>query len=163
LLLTLKIKILLKRLISCISFGAFNVLTMSKLRINANIFITFILYIFFVSFFFLIYVINFIFLINCRFKNAYLTFILIVVYAINIKTYIMLAYVFASCVFFLIFFNFFNRFVVFFNFFNTKIISICLFFAKSLLNLRVNFLTKMHYLINVVIKINFKRVFFLDL
>ena len=41
--------------------------------------------------------------------------------------------------------------------------SIRLFFAKSSLNLRVNFLTKMHYLINVVIKIILNAFFFLDL
>jgi len=38
--------------------------------------------------------------------------------------------------------------------------SIRLFFAKSSLNLRVNFLTKMHYLINVVIKIILNAFFF---
>ena len=62
----------------------------------------------FVFFFFLIYVINFIFLINCRFKDICLTFILIVVCAINNELYTMLAYMFASCVFFLIFFIFSN-------------------------------------------------------
>ena len=41
--------------------------------------------------------------------------------------------------------------------------SICLFFAKNSLNLRVNFLIKMHYLINVVIKIILVAFFFLDL
>jgi len=76
---------------------------------------------FFRFFFLLIYVINFIFLINRRFKNVYLTFILIVVYIINNELYIMFAYVFAFYMFFFIFFNFFN----------TKIILICLFFAKS--------------------------------
>jgi len=35
-----------------------------------------------------------------------------------------------------------------------------LFFAKSLLNLRVNFLTKMHCLINVVIEIILNAFFF---
>ncbi len=61
---------------------------------------------FFVSFSFLIYVINFISLINCRFKSVCLTFILIVVCATNNELYIMLAYVFASCVSFLFFFTF---------------------------------------------------------
>ncbi len=59
-------------------------------------------------FFFLIYVINFIFLVNCRFKNVYLTFILIVVCTINNELCIMLAYVFASCVSFSTLFTFFN-------------------------------------------------------
>jgi len=92
-----------------------------------------------------------------------LTFILIVVCATNNKLYIMLAYMFASCVFFLILFTFFNRFIIFFNLFNTKIILICLFFAKSLLNLRVSLLTKVHYLINVIIEIILNAFFFLDL
>ncbi len=35
-----------------------------------------------------------------------------------------------------------------------------LFFAKNLLNLRVNFLTKVHYLINVVIEIILNTFFF---
>jgi len=117
----------------------------------------------FLFFSFLIYVINFIFLIDRRFKNACLTFILIFVCATNDKLYIMLAYVFAFCVSFLILFTFFNRFVVFFNFFNTKIMSICLFFAKNSSNLCVNFLIKMHYLINVVIEIISNAFFFLDL
>jgi len=49
---------------------------------------------------------------------------------------------------------------LFFNLFNTKIISICLFFAKSSLNLRVNFLTKVHYFINAIIKIILNAFFF---
>ena len=81
-------------------------LTMFKLYINAIIFIAFILCTLF--FFFLIYVINFIFLVNCRFKNVYLTFILIVVCTINNELCIMLAYVFASCVSFSTLFTFFN-------------------------------------------------------
>jgi len=80
-------------------------LTMFKLRINAIIFIAFILCIFFV-FFSLIYVINFIFLINRRFESVYLMFILIVFCVSNNKLYIMLAYMFASCVSFLILFTF---------------------------------------------------------
>jgi len=72
----------------------------------------------------------------------------------------MLVYVFVSYVFFLILFTFSSLFVVFFNFFNTKIMSICLFFAKSLINLRINFLTKVHYLINVVIEIILNAFFF---
>ncbi len=108
LLLTLKIIIFLKRLISYIFFRAFIVLIISKLHINAIIFVAFILCIFFVSLSFFIYVINFIFLINCRFKSVYLTFILIVVYATNNELYIMFAYVFASCVSFLTLFIFFS-------------------------------------------------------
>jgi len=153
LLLILKIIIFLKHFILCISFCTFNVLIMFKSHVNAIIFIALILYTFFVSFFFLIYVINFISLINRCFENVCLTFILIVVCATNNKLYIMLVYVLISCVFFLILFTFFNRSIVFFNFFSTKIISIRLFFAKNSLNLCVNFLTKMYYLINVVIKI----------
>jgi len=38
--------------------------------------------------------------------------------------------------------------------------SIRLFFAKGSLNLRVNFLTKMHYLINVIIEIILNAFFF---
>jgi len=38
---------------------------------------------------------------------------------------------------------------------------ICLFFAKNLLDLRVNFSIKMHYLINVVIEIILNAFFFL--
>ncbi len=83
-------------------------LTISKSRVNAIIFVAFILYIFFVSFFFLIYVINFIFLINCCFKNVYSTFILIVVCATNNKLYVIFVYVLAFYIFFLIFFNFFS-------------------------------------------------------
>jgi len=120
-------------------------------------------YILFSSFFFLIYVINFISLIDCRFENACLRFILIFVYAINNKLYIMLVYVFVSCVFFLTLFTFFSRFVVFFNLFNTKIILIHLFFAKSSLNLRVKFWTKIYYLINIVIEIISNMFFFLNL
>ncbi len=108
-------------------------------------------------------VINFISLINRRFKDICLTFILIVVCATNNELCIMLVYVFASCVFFLIFFTFPNRFVVFFNFFNIKIMSIRLFFAKNSLNLRVSFSTKMHYLINIVIEIILNAFFILDL
>ncbi len=72
---------------------------MSKSRVNAITFIAFILCILFVSFSLLIYIINFISLINCRFKNAYLTFILIVVYTTNNELCIMLVYMFAFCVF----------------------------------------------------------------
>ncbi len=90
-LLTLKTIIFLKRLILYISFCVLNVLIIFKLRVNKIIFIAFILYIFFVSFFLLIYVINFISLINRCFKNTYLTFILIVVCAINNELYIMFA------------------------------------------------------------------------
>ena len=115
LLLILKIIILLEHFILCISFRAFSVLTIFKLHINAIIFVAFILYTFFVSFFFLIYVINFISLIDCRFENAYLTFILVFVCAINNELYIMLVYVFVSCIFFLILFTFFSRFAVFFK------------------------------------------------
>ncbi len=119
--------------------------------------------VFFLSLFFLIYVINFIFLIDCRFKNVCLTFILIVVCAINNELCIMFVYIFAFCIFFSILFTFFSRFVVFFYFFNTKIMSICLFFAKNSLNLRVNFLTKIHYLVNIVIEIIWNAFFFLNL
>ncbi len=133
---------------------------MSKLRVNAIIFIAFILCILFVFFSFLIYVINFIFLNNRCFKSVCSTFILIFVCATNNKLCIMLTYVFALCVSFLTLFTFSNWFVVFFNLFNTKIMSICLFFAKSSLNLRVSFLTKMHYLINVIIKIILNAFFF---
>ncbi len=106
LLLTLKTIIFLKCLIFCIFFCAFSVLIMFKLRVNAIIFITFILCTFFVFYSFLIYVINFISLINCYFKNACLTIILIVVCATNNELYIMLVYVFVFCVFFLTFFTF---------------------------------------------------------
>jgi len=133
---------------------------MFKSHVNAIIFVAFILCIFFVSFFFLIYVINFIFLVNYRFKSVCSIFILIVVYATNDEFYIMFAYVFTSCMSFLTFFIFSSRFIVFFNFFNTKIMLIRLFFAKSSLNLRVSFLTKMHYLINVVIEIILNAFFF---
>ncbi len=160
---TLKIIILLKRLIFYMFFCALNMLTIFKSRVSAIIFVAFILRTLFVFFFLLIYVINFISLINCYFKNTYLTFVLIVVYAINNKLYTILVYIFASCIFFSIFFNFFSRFVVFFNFFNTKIILIRLFFAKSSLKLRVNSLTKIYYLINVVIEIILNMFFFLDL
>ncbi len=108
LLLTLKTIILLKRLISCMSFCALNILTMSKLHINAIIFIALILCTLFVFFFLLVYAINFIFLVDCRFKSACLMFILIVIFAINNKLYIILVYVFASCVSFLILFTFFS-------------------------------------------------------
>ncbi len=128
-------------------------LTIFKLRINAIIFVALILCTFFIFIFFLIYVINFISSINCCFENTYLMFILIIVCAINNKLCIMFVYVLAFCVFFLTLFTFFNRFVVFFNLFNTKIMSICLFFAKSSLNLRVNFLIKMHYLIKLLSKL----------
>ncbi len=100
LLLILKIITFLKRFILCISFRAFNVLIMFKLHINAIIFVALILCTFFISFFFLIHVINFISLVNCRFESVYLTFIWIVVYAINNELRIMFAYIFASCVFF---------------------------------------------------------------
>jgi len=160
LLLTLKAIIFLKRLIFYIFFCVLSILIISKLRVNAIIFVAFILYILFVSFFFLIYVINFIFLINCCFESVCLTFVLIVVYATNNKLYTMLAYVLASCISFSTFFTFFCRFIVFFNLFNTKIMSIRLFFAKNSLNLRVSFSTKIHYLINVVIKIILNAFFF---
>jgi len=107
LLLTLKTIILLKRLISCMSFCALNILMMSKLHINA-IFIALILCTLFVFFFLLVYAINFIFLVDCRFKSACLMFILIVIFAINNELYIILVYVFASCVSFLILFTFFS-------------------------------------------------------
>jgi len=81
---------------------------MSKLRINAIIFVALILCILFVSFSFLVYVINFIFLINCRFKSVCSTFVLIVVCATNNELCTMLAYVFASCISFLIFSIFSN-------------------------------------------------------
>ncbi len=81
-------------------------LTISKSHVNVIIFVALILCTFFVSLFFLIYVINFISLIDRRFKNIYLTFILIVVYATNNELCIMLAYMFASCMSFLIFFFF---------------------------------------------------------
>ncbi len=138
-------------------------LTIFKLRINAIIFVALILCTFFVFVFLLIYVINFISLINCCFENTCLTFILIIVCAINNKLCTMFVYVLAFCVSFLTLFTFFNRFVVYFNLFNIKIMSICLFFAKSSLNLRVNFLIKMHYLINVVIKIILSMFFSLNL
>ena len=157
---TLKIIIFLKYLIFCISFCTLSVLTMFKLRVNAIIFIAFILCTLFISFFFLIYVTNFIFLINYCFENVCSTFILIVICTTNNKLYTMLAYMLASYVFFLIFLIFFSWFVVFFNLFNTKIMLIRLFFAKSSLNLRVNFLTKMHYLINVIIEIILNAFFF---
>ncbi len=89
-------------------FRAFSVLTMFKLHINAIIFVAFISCTFFIFFFLLIYVINFIFLIDFCFENAYLMFILIVVCASNDEIYIMFVYMFASCVFFLILFTFFN-------------------------------------------------------
>ncbi len=102
LLLTLKTIILLKRLTFDIFFRAFSVLTMSKSRVNAIILIALILCILFVFFSFLIYVINLIFLINCRFKSVCSTFVLIVICATNNELCIMFAYVFASCVSFLI-------------------------------------------------------------
>ena len=89
-------------------FCAFSVLTIFKLRVNAIIFVALILYIFFVFFSLLIYVINFIFLINCYFKSICLTFILIVVCAINNELCIMFVYIFAFCVSFLTFFTFFS-------------------------------------------------------
>ncbi len=95
-------------------FCVFSVLTIFKLRINAIIFITFILCTFLLFFFFLIYVINFIFLINCRFKNVCLTFILIFVCATNNELYIILTYMFVSYVFFLIFLLFLVNFSSFF-------------------------------------------------
>jgi len=153
LLLILKTIILLKHLISYMSFCAFSVLTMFKSHVNAIIFVAIILCIFFVSFSLLIYVINFISLIDRCFEDACLTFILIVVCATNNELCTMLVYVLASCVSFLIFFIVFSWFVIFFNLFNTKIMSIYLFFAKNSLNLRISFLTRMHYLINVVIEI----------
>ncbi len=104
----------LKTIILYISFCAFSVLTIFKLRVNAIIFVALILYIFFVFFCFLIYVINFIFLINCYFESVCLTFILIVVCATNNELCTMLVYVFASCVSFLTLFTFFNLFGVFF-------------------------------------------------
>ncbi len=107
-LLILKTIIFLKRLIFYMSFRAFKMLTMFKLHINAIIFVTFILCILFISFFFLIYVINFISLVNYCFKSICLTFVLIVVYTINNKLCTMFAYVFASYMFFLIFFTFSN-------------------------------------------------------
>jgi len=162
LLLILKTIILLKCLIFYISFCAFSLLIMFKLRVNTIIFVALILCILFVFFFLLIYVINFISLIDCCFENACLTFILIVVYATNNKLCTLLIYILVFCIFFSILFTFSRWFVVFFNFFNTKIILICLFFAKSSLNLCVNFLTKMHYLIIVVIEI-ILNAFFLDL
>jgi len=79
---------------------------MFKSRVNTIIFVALILYTLFVSFFFLIYVINFISLINYCFENACLMFILIIVCATNNKLYIIFAYVFISCVSFLIFFIF---------------------------------------------------------
>jgi len=79
---------------------------MSKLRVNAIIFVALILCTFFVFVFLLIYVINFIFLIDCRFEDACLTFILIVVCATNNELCAMLACVFASCVFFSTLFTF---------------------------------------------------------
>jgi len=100
--------LILKIIIFYIFSRAFSVLTMSKLRVNAIIFVALILCILFVSFFFLIYVINFISLIDCRFKSAYLIFILIVVYAINNKYYVIFAYVLASCMSFFISFIFFS-------------------------------------------------------
>jgi len=138
-------------------------LTIFKLRVNAIIFIALMLYTFFVFFFFLIYVINFIFLIDCCFENVCLMFILIIVYATNNKLYIMLAYMFASCVSFLIFFTFSSRFLVFFNLFNTKIMSINLFLAKNSLNLRVSFSTRIYYLINIIIEIILNAFFPLNL
>ncbi len=90
------------------SFCAFSVLTMFKLHVNAIIFIALILCTFFVFFSLLIYVINFISLIDCYFKNACLTFILIVVCAINNELYIIFAYMFASYVSFLTLFIFFS-------------------------------------------------------
>ncbi len=90
------------------SFCAFSVLTIFKSHVNAIIFVTLILYIFFVFFFFLIYVINFIFLISYCFEDVCLMFILIVVYAINNKLFTMLAYVFASCIFFSTLFTLFS-------------------------------------------------------
>jgi len=152
--------IFLKRLIFYISFRAFNVLIVFKSHFNAIIFIALILYTLFVSFFFLIYIINFIFLIDRRFKSAYLMFILIIVYATNNELYIMFAYMFAFCVSFLILLTFSSWFAIFFNLFNTKIMLIRLFFAKSSLNLRISFLTKMHYLINVIIETILNAFFF---
>jgi hypothetical protein len=142
------------------SFRTLSVLTISKLRVNAIIFVTLILYTFFVFFSFLIYIINFIFLINRRFKDACLIFILIIVCATNNELCTMFAYVFASYMSFSIFFTFSSRFIVFFNFFTTKIMSIRLFFAKNLLNLRVSFSTRVHYLINIIIEIILNAFFF---
>ena len=133
------------------------------MRINTTIFIALILYTLFVFFFFLIYIINFVFLIDCCFKDACLTFVLIVIYTTNNRFCTIFVYIFVSCVSFSTFFIFFSRFVVFFNLFNIKIISICLFFAKSLLNLRVSFLTTLNYLINIIIETISNAFFFLDL
>jgi len=159
----LHLLLILKTIIFYIFFCVFNVLTIFKSHINTIIFVALILYIFFVFFSLLIYVINFIFLINRCFKSVCLTFILIFVYATNKELYIMFVYMFVFYVSFSTLFTIFNWFVIFFNFFNLKIMSICLFFAKSSLNLRVNFLTKIHYLINVVIEIILNVFFFLDL
>jgi len=71
------------------------------------------------------------------------------------------------CLHFVCLFQLFLLFLVnslsFLNLFNTKIMSIRLFFAKNSLNLRVNFLTKMHYLINVIIEIISNAFSFLNL
>ncbi len=81
---------------------------MFKSRVNTIIFIAFILCTFFISFFFLIYIINFIFLVDCRFENVCLTFILIIVCAINNELCIIFAYILVSCMFFSILFTFFS-------------------------------------------------------
>ncbi len=81
---------------------------MFKSHVNAIIFVALILCTFFVSFSFLIYVINFISLVDRCFKSVCLTFILIIVCATNNKLYIMLVYMFVSCVSFLILFTFFS-------------------------------------------------------
>jgi len=160
LLLILKTIILLKRLIFCIFFRTFSVLIIFESHVNVIIFIALILCILFVSFSLLIYIINFISSIDRRFESTCSTFILIFVYATNNELYIMLVYILVSCVSFSTLFTFSSWFVVIFNLFDTKIMSIRLFFAKNSLNLRVNFLTKVYYLINVVIEIISNAFFF---
>lgn len=83
-------------------------LTISKLRVNTSTFIALILCILFVSCFLLIYIISFIFLIDCCFKSAYLTFILIVICAIDNKFSAIFVYMFVLYVHFSILFILFN-------------------------------------------------------
>jgi len=140
-------------LVFCISFHVVNVLIVSKSHVNVIIFVAFILCIFFVSCFFLIYVISFIFLFNLRFKNVCSTFISIIFDIIVDKLYVIFIYMFAFYMRSLSLSIFFNLSIVLFYFFNIKIMSICLFFAKKMLSRRIIFSIKVHYLLNIIIKI----------
>ncbi len=155
--------ILLKRLIFCIFFCAISVLTMLKSRVNVIIFVAIILWTFFIFCFFLIYVINFISLINCRIKSIYLTLLQLFICFVNNKSFVIIAYVFANCMSFLISLTLFIWLIVFFSLFNIEIKSIRSFFARISLRRRVNFLVKRHHLVNVIIKIILNAFFFLNL